>query len=66
MLCESIGTRAECENIPNERQESKLGDGADGIDGVQVDGEVLQALFTLSFKLEKMKTWKIKKLITLT
>jgi len=53
MLCESIGTRAECENVPNERQESKLGDGADRIDGVQVDGEVLQALFTLSFKLEK-------------
>ena len=53
MLCESIGTRAECENVPNERQESKLGDGVDVIDGLQVDGEVLQALCTLSFELDK-------------
>jgi len=35
------------------RQESILGDGVDGIDAVQVDGEVLQELYKLSFELYK-------------
>ena len=40
-------------NVAKVRQESELGDGADGIDGVRVDGEVLQALCKLFLKLNK-------------
>lgn len=41
------------QGVAKVRQESKLGDGADGIDGVRVDGEVLQVLCRLLLKLNK-------------
>jgi len=51
--CTKIWELGQSEQMENVRQESNLEDGADGIDGVQVDGEVLQVLCKLSFELDK-------------
>ena len=48
------------------RQETKLGDGADGSDGVWVDREVVQVLCKSFFQSEPTKTCKFKDLVTLT
>ena len=50
--------------MANVRQESELGDGEDGIDGVWGDGEVLQVLCNF-FQTEQTRTWNIKDLVTL-
>jgi len=52
-VAQGYGELGQSEKMENVRQESVLGDGADRIDGVQVDGEVLQALCKLSFELDK-------------
>ena len=41
------------QSVANVRKESELGDAADGIDGVQIDVEVLQVLCKLLLKLNK-------------
>ena len=41
------------QGVTNVRQESELEDGAYGIDGVCLDGEVLQVLYKLLLKLNK-------------
>lgn len=53
MLHKYMETRSKWGNVANVRQESELGDGEDGIDGVRVDGEVLQVLCKLFLKLNK-------------
>ena len=50
--------RAKRANVANIRQESELEDGARGIDGVQVDREVLQVLCKLFLKLNKQRLRK--------
>ena len=50
--------RAKRANVANVRQESRLEDGAGGIDGVRADKEVLQVLCKLFFKLTKQRLGK--------
>ena len=45
--------KAKRANVANVRQESGLEDGADGIDGVWTDKDVLQVLYNLFFELNK-------------
>ena len=55
MLHKNMEIRAKRENVANVRKESELEDGAGGIDGVQVDREVLQVLCKLFLKLNKRR-----------
>ena len=47
-----------CERMANVRQESTLGDGADGIDRVWVDREVVRVLCKLFFQLNQRRPVK--------
>ena len=49
-----------CEQIANVRQESELGDGAHGIDGVWADREVVQVLYKLFCQLNQRRLGKLE------
>ena len=51
--CRKIWELGQSEQMANVRQEDRLEDGLYGIDGVPVDGEVLQALYKLFFEFDK-------------
>ena len=52
-VAQKYGNLGQSEQTENARQEYRLEDEADEIDGVQVDGEVLQALCKLFFEFDK-------------
>ena len=56
--CTKIWELGQSEQMENVRQESKLEDEEGRIDGVQIDGEVLQALCKLFLKLDKQTLGK--------
>ena len=54
-MAQGYGELGQSEKMANVRQESMLGGGADGFDGVQVDREMVRVLCNLFFQLNQKR-----------
>ena len=66
MLHKNMEIRSKWENVTNEGQESKLGDGTGCTDSGRVGKEVSQVFYTLLLETNQTKTMQTKYLAILT